>query len=221
MNSYDPQYPIKVMIVEDHFLFREGLKRVLEEFNGVKLIGEAENGSAFLEQLKTKTPDIVFMDIKMPVMDGIVATGKALSLYPGLRIIIMTAYGEEQYLISLIQKGISGFILKNARVFEIEKAIELVSMGEQYFSSEINGLLAKRLRQFKSAEVITFSRRENEILQLLCEGHSAAEIAMKLNLSKRTIEGYKLRLMEKTNQSNVIKLILFALKNNLVSMDES
>ena len=111
----------KVYIVEDHAIFREGLKRVIESMAGVELIGEAENGVQFLETLKKKKPDIVLMDIKMPLMDGITATEKALLLYPKLKIIILTMFGEEEYLYSLIQKGISGFMLKTARIIEIEE----------------------------------------------------------------------------------------------------
>ncbi len=214
------QHRTKVVIVEDHVLFREGLKKVLEEINGVEVIGEAENGSAFLELLKHHTPDIVFMDIKMPVMDGLEATERALKVHPRLKIIIITMFGEEEYLFSMIQRGISGFILKTARIFEIERAIDLVSKGEQYFSSEINGLLAKKLKQFTSQELVTFTARENEILRFLCKGFSTSEISRNLHLSKRTVEGYRARLMEKTNQPNVINLILFALKNKLVAVEE-
>src|SRR5512138_2800275 len=128
-------HPIKVLIVEDHALFREGLKRVLEDIRGVSLIGEAANGEVFLELLKKVTPDIVFMDLNMPVMNGMEATEEALRLYPHLRIIILSMFGEEDYLYAMIHKGISGYILKTARIYEIERAIELVSGGEQYFSS--------------------------------------------------------------------------------------
>ncbi len=129
-------------------------------------------------------------------------------------------FGEEEYLFSMIQRGISGFILKTARVFEIERTIEQVAGGGQYFSSEINGMLAKRLRQFSTHELMSFTNRENEILKFLCKGFSTHEISAKLHLSKRTVEGYRARLLEKTNQPNVINLILFALKNKLVAVDE-
>jgi len=122
----------KVVIVEDHAIFREGLKRVIEAMAGVELVGEAENGAQFLELLRKKKPDIVLMDIKMPVMDGIEATEKALILYPRLKIIILTMFGEEEYLYSLIQKGICGFMLKTARIVEIERAIQMVSEGMQH-----------------------------------------------------------------------------------------
>ena len=210
----------KILIVEDHAIFREGLKRVIEAMDGIELMAEAENGAQFLELLKKKKPDIVLMDIKMPVMDGIEATEKALMLCPKLKIIILTMFGEEEYLYSLIQKGISGFMLKTARILEIERAIQIVSEGKQYFSPEINGLLVKRLRQISSNEIESLSTREIEVLSLICKGYSTAQIADKLCASKRTIEGYKARLLEKTGQPSTLNLVIFALRNKLVALEE-
>jgi len=210
----------KILIVEDHAIFREGLKRVIEAMNGVELIAEAENGAQFLDLLMKKKPDIVLMDIKMPVMDGIEATEKALILYPKLKIIILTMFGEEEYLYSLIQKGISGFMLKTARLLEIERAIQMVSEGKQYFSPEINGLLVKRLRQISSNEIESLTSRETEVLSLICKGFSTAQIADKLYASKRTIEGYKARLLEKTGQPSTLNLVIFALRNKLVALED-
>lgn len=210
----------RVIIVEDHAIFREGLKRVIETMPGVELIGEAENGIQFLELIKKKKTDIVLMDIKMPVMDGIEATEKALTICPTLRIIILTMFGEEEYLYSLIKKGISGFMLKTARIVEIERAIQMVAEGKQYFSPEINGLLVKKLRQVTSNEMEALSQRENEVLSLICQGYSTMQIADKLCASKRTVEGYKARLLEKTGQPTTLNLVIFALKNKLVTLEE-
>jgi DNA-binding NarL/FixJ family response regulator len=208
------------MIVEDHAIFREGLKRVIDEMNEVELLGEAENGAQFLEILKKKKPDIVLMDIKMPVMDGIEATEKALTLHPKLKVIILTMFGEEEFLYSLIQKGISGFMLKTARILEIETAIQMVAEGRQYFSPEINGLLVKKLRKISSNEIESLTERETEVLSLICKGFSTVQIADKLYASKRTIEGYKARLLEKTGQPTTLNLVIFALRHKMVSMEE-
>jgi DNA-binding NarL/FixJ family response regulator len=208
------------MIVEDHAIFREGLKRVIDEMNEVELLGEAENGAQFLEFLKKKKPDIVLMDIKMPVMDGIEATEKALTLHPKLKVIILTMFGEEEFLYSLIQKGISGFMLKTARILEIETAIQMVAEGRQYFSPEINGLLVKKLRKISSNEIESLTERETEVLSLICKGFSTVQIADKLYASKRTIEGYKARLLEKTGQPTTLNLVIFALRHKMVSMEE-
>jgi DNA-binding NarL/FixJ family response regulator len=210
----------KIMIVEDHAIFREGLKRVIGEMNGVELIGEAENGARFIEILKKKKPDIVLMDIKMPVMDGIEATGKALEMHPDLKVIILTMFGEEEFLYSLIQKGISGFMLKTAKLMEIERAIQMVSEGKQYYSPEINGLLVNRLRKLSSSEIESLSAKETEVLSLICKGFSTKQIADMLCASKRTVEGYKARLLEKTGQPSTLNLVIFALRNKLVSLED-
>jgi DNA-binding NarL/FixJ family response regulator len=207
------------LIVEDHAIFREGLKRVIDAMNGVELIAEAENGAQFLEILKKNKPDIVLMDVKMPVMDGIEATEKALLLYPKLKIIILTMFGEEEFLYSLIQKGISGFMLKTAKILEIERAIQMVSEGKQYYSPEINGMLVNRLRRISSGEMESLTERESEVLNLICKGYSTIQIADKLCASKRTIEGYKARLLEKTGQPSTLNLVIFALRNKLVTLE--
>jgi DNA-binding NarL/FixJ family response regulator len=209
-----------VMIVEDHAIFREGLKKILSDMPGIRIVGEAENGAVFLQLLKKVVPDIVLMDIKMPVMDGIQATDQALKLYPHLKIIILSMFGEEEYLYTMILKGISGFLLKSTSMNSLERAIRMASTGEQYFSSELNGLLAKKIRQFSSKELPTFTGKENEVLRLLCKGYSTDEIASEICISKRTVEGYRARLIEKTGMTNTLKLVLYALRNKLVNLQD-
>ena len=212
--------PIKIIIVEDHSIFREGLKKVLEKINHVEIIGEAENGALFLELLKKTVPDIVLMDIKMPVMGGIEATEKALQLYPNLKIIVLSMFGEEEYLFTLVMLGISGFLLKNTSNVTLGRAIQMVSDGQQYFSPELNGKLAKRLKQYSSVEIPQFTPKETEVLRLLAKGLNTEEISNKLNISQRTVEGYRSKLLQKTESTNTINLIIFALRNKLIILDE-
>ena len=208
----------RVFIVEDHAIFREGLKRVIGEMEDVELIGEAENGAEFLEKLKKVTPDIVLMDIKMPVMDGIEATEKALKMNPSLKILVISMFGEEEYVYSMVEKGVYGFILKTSGIRDLEKTINRVSEGQQYYSEEIMGLLVKKVRQIDAVEKIIFTDKEMDVLRLLCKGLSNNEIADKLFLSVRTVEGYRNKLLQKTGSVNVINLVIFALKNKLVIM---
>jgi len=207
------------MIVEDHPIFREGLKKVLEGIAGVQLAGVAENGLAFLELLKKQVPDIVLMDIKMPVMDGIEATRKALEKHPQLGIIILSSTGEEEYLYNLIVLGIQGYLLKNTSMVNLERAISMVSAGQQYFSAELNGKLAKRLKQYSSVEIPQFTKKEYEVLVHLSTGMTTEEIADAMHISKRTVEGYRAKLLQKTNSSNTINLVIFALRNKLIILD--
>jgi DNA-binding NarL/FixJ family response regulator len=210
----------KIMIVEDHAIFREGVKRIIEQMEDVELVGEAENGEIFLFMLNKLKPDIVLMDIKMPVMNGIEATEKALQLMPALKIIILTMHGEEEYLIAMVNKGIFGYVLKTSKANELEWAIHAVRKGEHYYSPEINGLLAKKVRQFTAQEIPCFTPRENQVLYLLCKGLSNSEISDKLFISSRTVEGYKSKLLEKTGQPNVINLIIYAIRNKMITVEE-
>jgi len=211
---------IKVMIVEDHCIFREGLKKVLEGMNNVEVIGEADNGAIFLELLKKKVPDIVLMDIKMPVMGGIEATEQALELYPNLKIIVLSMFGEEEYLYTMVLLGISGFLLKNTSMNNLDRAIQMVSEGQQYFSPELNGKLARRLKQYSSVEIPQFTPKETEVLRLLARGLNTEEISNELHISKRTVEGYRAKLLQKTDSTNTINLIIYALRNKLIILDE-
>ena len=206
----------KVFIVEDHAVFREGLKRVLSEMPDVELVGEAENGEVFLKMLKKTMPDIVLMDIQMPVMDGIEATERALKEYPSLKILVISMFGEEEYVYAMVEKGVSGFILKTTGIQELERAINRISDGQQYYSEEIMGLIIKKVRQIDAVEKVVFSDKEMEVLRLLCKGYSNNEIADKIFLSVRTVEGYRNKLLQKTGSANVINLIIYAIRNKLV-----
>jgi DNA-binding NarL/FixJ family response regulator len=211
--------PIKVIIVEDHTIFREGLKKVVEGMKDVEVIGEAENGAIFLELLKKTVPDIVLMDIKMPVMGGIEATEKALELFPALKIIVLSMFGEEDYLYTMVMLGISGYLLKNTSMNNLRRAIQMVSEGEQYFAPELNGKLAKRLKQYTSVEIPQFTAKETEVMQLLAKGKNTEEIAAELFLSKRTVEARRASLLQKTDSSNTISLIIYAIRNKLVIIE--
>jgi len=207
---------MKVIIVEDHEIFREGLKRVISEMDDVELAGEAENGAVFLEMLKKISPDVVLMDIQMPVMDGLEATEKALRLDPSLKILVISMFGEEEYVYSMVEKGVSGFILKTSGILDLERAIKKIAIGQQYYSEEIMGLLVKKVRSVDYVEKVSFTDREMEVLRMLCRGLSNNDIADKLFMSVRTVEGYRNKLLQKTGSSNVINLVIYALKNKLV-----
>lgn len=209
-----------MMIVEDHTIFREGLKKVLDEIGGIEVVGEAPNGRVFLEMLKTEIPDIVLMDVKMPEMDGVEATGQALQMYPDLKIIVLSMFGEEEYLYSMVMKGVQGYLLKTTSMNNLERAIGMVHAGQQYFSPELNGLLANRIRQYSSHEFVNFTGKEDEVLRLICKGLSTEEMADQLNISKRTVEGYRAKLLQKTGLKSTINLVIYAIRNKLVTIEE-
>jgi len=156
----------------------------------------------------------------MPVMDGMESSEKALRLYPNLKIIVLSSIGDEEYLYNMVMKGVNGFLLKSVSMQNMEKAITMVYCGQQYFSPELNGLLAKKIRQISSNEMPVFTKKENEVLRLICRGYSTEEMADELNISKRTIEGYRLKLLQKTSLKNTINLVIFAIRNKLVTIED-
>lgn len=209
---------IKIIIVDDHEIFRNGLKMVLGKLSYAGLIGEAQNGAEFLELLEKSVPDIVLLDIEMPIMNGIEAAKSALEKYPNLNIIALTMFNDDEYIKSMMDVGVKGFLIKNINKDTLDKAILTVVNGGNYYSEELFEFFSKQMTKDKSADknVIDLTRREKEILQLLCEGLSNKEIADELFISERTVLGHKTNLMLKTNCKNSLSLMAYAIKNKLV-----
>jgi DNA-binding NarL/FixJ family response regulator len=204
-----------IIIVDDHRLFRSGLKYILDESDKYQVIAQASNGVELMELLETIKPQLVIMDIKMPKMNGIEATRLAKARYPDLNIIILSMYGETEYYNTLLDLGISGFVLKDADNEEFFLAINKVLSGETYFSQE---LLLNIIRESNLADSVKLSHREKEILGLVSQGFSNQEISSVLKISQRTVERHRTHLLEKTGSKNSIRLIIYALKNNLISI---
>ena len=211
------------MIVDDHFIFRNGLIDLLEEIPGADVIGEASSGEEFLELLITHEPDIVFMDIKMPGMSGIETTRKALEKYPGLKILALSMFGEGEYVEEMLQAGAMGYLLKNIGKEELIKAIDNIANEKGYFSDEILVMVTRQVfnAKKKSEErniLESFTKRELEVLQLVSEGFSNFEIAAKLDISPRTVGGHRNNMLSKSGLKNTAALISFALKNQAISI---
>ncbi len=211
---------IKVIIVDDHEIFRKGLKVVINQFESTKVIAEASTGKEFHNLLNSKNPDIVFMDIRMPEMDGIEATKLAVGKYPGIRIIAISMFGEEEYLENMIKAGAKGFLLKNINREEIEIAIKQVMEGKNYYSSELLPYFTQKFLNVSndSGNEVRFTKREMEILKLVTKGMSSKEIASELYISKRTVDGHKANMILKTGSKNVIDLLIYAIKNKFVKI---
>jgi DNA-binding NarL/FixJ family response regulator len=213
----------KIIIVDDHSLFREGIKLLIENEGLGEVIAEAENGLVFLGLLETHKPDLVIMDIEMPVMGGLEATQKALKIRPELKILVLTMLNEKTNYIEMTNAGVIGFVLKTSGKQEFEKAINAISNGESYFSNDllrqiifnINTSGEHVLNKSESNEE-NLSVREKEVLQYFCEGLTASEIALILFISVKTIETHRSSLLRKTNTKNTINLVLYAIKNKIV-----
>jgi len=211
----------EIIIVDDHLIFRQGLKSLFTIENIATVIGEASNGKEFIDLLSTLKPDLVLMDIDMPHMNGMEATQKALELMPEIKIIAFTMFGDEEYYYKMVELGVRGFILKSSGIAELEKAIEDVMNGESYFSNEllrkiINNLGRKHTAKQSSAS--KFTAREMDVLQHICQGLTNDEIARKLFISSKTVKSHRSNLLEKTNCKNTPALIIYALKNEIIRL---
>jgi DNA-binding NarL/FixJ family response regulator len=210
---------IRIIIADDHQLFRNGLKILLNSFPDFEVVGEASNGEEFLKVLKSVKADIALMDINMPEMDGIEATKKGIKLSPEINIIALSMYGEEEYYYKMVDAGAKGFLLKDSDISEVKDAILTVVKGGSYFSQELLYHVIQKIKhrehESKSANL---SKREKEILIKICEGLSNQEIAEALFISKRTVDKHRANLLGKTNSKNTASLILFAIRNKLIEI---
>jgi len=212
----------KIIIVDDHSLFREGIKLLIENEGMGTVIAEAENGQVFLDLLETHKPDLIIMDIEMPILGGLEATRKALRLMPDLKILILTMQNEKAKYIDLILAGVVGFVHKTSGKNEFEKAIKAIVKGESYFSYDmLHAISELTLKSSEPVKQETVSQdltvREREILQYFCEGLSVSEIATRLFLSVKTIEAHRAALLRKTHSKNTVNLVLYGLQHDLVA----
>jgi len=208
---------VKIAIVEDHELFREGIVSLLEKNKNYQIIGKFSNGKAFLESIDTSLPDIVLMDISMPEMDGITATQKSLQKFPGLKILTLTMFDDYFHYQEMLSAGVKGFILKDAAVAELENAIEALLEDKTYFSNNLLQNLIHRLygKNDAIANKLAFTERELNLVKLISQGFSNKDIAQKLFLSVKTVESNKSKLFEKVNVKNSLELMAYAIKNKL------
>ncbi|MEA1873105.1 MAG: response regulator transcription factor [Bacteroidota bacterium] len=211
---------LKICLVDDHSLFREGLHFLLEKLEHVKTIREAENGASCLHLLQTWKPDIVFMDIEMPGINGIETTIQIKAKYPKIEVVGLSMYGDEDYYRAMIDAGASGFILKNSKFDEVKKAITEIATGHHYFSPEILDLVINRLRFPETTELKEtkheLSNREQEVLIHICKGFSHQEIGNILNISKRTVDKHRENILIKTQAGNTASLVIYAVKNGII-----
>ncbi|MDR2936724.1 MAG: response regulator transcription factor [Rikenellaceae bacterium] len=211
--------PCKLVLADDHTLFRSGLRTLLDARDNFSVIGEASDGAEFLALLEKEAPDVALLDIAMPGMDGIEAAARAVGRYPNLKIITLSMFGEEEYYFKMVSIGVKGFLLKNSDIREVEDAIAAVMEGGTYFSRELLFNLVSNLKS--SAETgpeSELSERELEILLLICKGLSNQEIGDRLFISKRTVDKHRANILAKTNCKNTANLVVYAIKHRLVEI---
>ena len=211
---------LKIIIVDDHKLFREGLKILLSNLEEVDEVLEAPDGEAFLNMLATYHPDLVLMDIEMPRINGIEATTRAIEKFPDMKILALSMYSDEEYFQKMVDAGVCGFLLKNSEFSEVKKAINSVVQGNNYFTEEILYRLVNRFKT-KPAQTeppVTLSDRELEVLLLICKGLSNQEIADQLFISKRTVDHHRASLLTKTDTRNAASLVIYAIKHKMIEV---
>lgn len=207
---------IKIVLADDHLVVRSGIKTLLENEGEVEVIGEAANGEEALAKVKAVKPDILIIDIRMPVMNGLDATRKLTEMQLPTKCLILSMHDDEDYVLQSIDCGASGYLLKDTSKEEFMKTIKIIAQGGQYFSGDISQVLVKNYlnvkdRKTTKQEIPTQSyditKREKEILKMISNGYSNKEIATELGKSVRTIETHRFNIMKKLKVSNVVELL--------------
>jgi DNA-binding NarL/FixJ family response regulator len=214
---------IQVLLADDHTLVRAGLRALLEKLPGVEVAGEANDGREVLELIKTQQPDVVFMDISMPGLNGLQALARITRDFPHVRVIILSMHHNDEYVLQALKSGAAGYLLKRAATAELPAAFKSVVGGEIYISREISRRFLKKfpLQQLAHATgpLEQLTPRQREILQLLAEGQTTKAIAVVLKLSHKTVEFHRAKLMARLDIFDISGLVRFALRTGLISQE--
>jgi DNA-binding NarL/FixJ family response regulator len=217
----DTMSVIKVAIADDHKIFRKGVILSLRPYTNIKFVQEAENGQELIDGLAASEPDVILMDLRMPLKDGIETTKAVAKQYPKIHIIALTMYEDERFVSHMMEIGANGYLLKSADPSEIKKAIVEVATKGYYLNNFVNRILLKKSHSRTKViptltTEVTLTEREREVVKYICMEFTAQEIAQKLDVSPRTVEAIKDRLMERFGAKNTAGLVFFAVKNNLI-----
>lgn len=209
------------MLVDDHELVRTGIRRILEDVKGLKVIGEAQNGEEAVQFCRKIAPDVVLMDMNMPGIGGLEATKKILRYTPDTKVIVLTVHTEDPIPTKVMQIGASGYLTKGAGSDEMINAIKAVNSGQRYLTPEIAQQMA--LSQFKSSDENPFnslSERELQIMMMVTRGEKVPDISEQLMLSTKTINSYRYRMFEKLNISNDVELTHLAIRHGMINTEK-
>ena len=209
----------RVLLADDHRLFREGLRGLLSVQSGIEVVGVAADGAELVSLTESVEYDVALIDIEMPVMNGLEAAEKILSTHPEARLVALTMHNDEAYYYRMVELGVKGFLLKNSDIDEVVRAVREVCEGGSYFSQELLDSLVSNLKESQVEAEPLLSEREMEVLPLICQGLSNQEIADKLFISKRTVDNHRANIIEKSGCKNTAGMVVWAIKNGLVELE--
>lgn len=213
---------INVYLADDHTLFRKAMVNLLRTFSRINEVKDAENGKELLALVKEVPPQVVIVDLQMPIMDGAETCEQLVKKFPDVKIVMLTMHDSEKYILHMVELGVHAFLLKNTEPEELERAIYTVHDKDFYHNDLVASVLRKSVREQLEARRPDFSRvnltdREKEILDLICKELTMREIAMRLNLSENTVRNHRANMMEKVGTDNVIGLVRFAYESGLLT----
>ncbi|MHB9111788.1 MAG: response regulator [Thermoleophilia bacterium] len=216
----------RILLADDHGLLRSGIIRLLREVSDIEVVGEAENGRETVRKVKELLPDVVVMDIGMPVMNGLDATRQIRQWSEDVKVLVLTVHDNEEYLFQAFEAGASGYLLKEAADTDLINAIQVVARGDYFLYPPITRLMVetsmerlKRVHNQANSDALT--EREREILKLVAEGYTCREIAKPLFISVKTVETHKANIMEKLNLHRRAELVHYAIRNGILQLDLS
>jgi DNA-binding NarL/FixJ family response regulator len=213
---------LRILLADDHTVMRTGLRALLERQPNLEVVGESENGRHTVETCASLKPDVVIMDVGMPILNGIEATKQIVSQYPAIAVVILSMYSDEAYVMRALTAGARAYLLKDSAARDLISAIEAVSQGKSFFSPKVSRILAEdyiRVLKQKGA-VDTYdllTSREREILQLLAEGRTNKEVSTTLNISPYTVETHRGHILQKLNLHNSAEIVLYAVRKGVIS----
>ncbi len=211
---------VRVLLADDHTLVRAGLRKLLESIPGMEVVGEAGDGLQLLEMVEKLQPQVVLMDIAMPGLNGLEATGRLVKAWPSIRVLILSMHQNAEYVRQALRQGAVAYLLKDAAPMELEWALAAVLRGETYLSPAVSkGVVSDYVHRLRSEEqpADALTPRQREVLQLIAEGQSTKEIARRLDLSVKTVETHRTQLMKQLDIHEVAGLVRYAIREGLVS----
>ncbi|HNY76941.1 MAG: response regulator transcription factor [Sedimentisphaerales bacterium] len=214
---------IRIIIADDHTIVRHGLTKLLQQEKDVEVVAQAQNGHATLELARELSPDVIVMDVGMPDLNGIDATQQILHENPNIKVLALSMHAGKKFVVAMLKAGASGYLLKDCALEELTTALQTIISGRIYLSPAITDIVVDSyVRQPGEAEQSAFSvlsQREREVLQLMAEGNTTKQIALRLHISPKTVEGHRLRLMSKLNIDNIAQLTKYAIQEGLTSAE--